>query len=333
MLLMSVHDEAELENKRARYGGCKWSAEQQHPPRTADDISTGLPSLMALLLRTRMQNKSAMEPLCLKESEIADIESVSKISRREIMLLLLNFASIVAEIYGENSASSAIVEGESGGFYIGIPVAWKGKGIRFIAHGLQAAIMNAWHQGEKKIRSVITLTPPCACCRQFLREVWMWNKVTVYCAEDGLKAFKTGKIKEGILNQSGLQLESVKTKLLNEAKRSLKIAKSQNNELLNVALDAADWSYAPYSRNNAGVAVKTKFGLIYPGRCIEVRDSVTGFLAIESALINLVLSGELISNVSEIFLVEARGTITQFSATQKMAQAIGNIPFRFMMTM
>ena len=77
--------------------------------------------------------------------------------------------------------------------------------------------------------------------------------------------------------------------------------------------------------------LKTKNGTVHQGRYVEVGNSIAGLLAIEAALVNLSLTGEKIEDVRNILLVETRGTVTQFSATQQLATAMGNVPFRFKM--
>jgi len=331
MLLTSVHDEIELEEKRAQFGGCKLSRNKQISAQAAEGILTGLSGSVVLLLHTYMRKNALRQPLCLTAKETNDIAAASKISHREIMFMLLNAASLIAAERNESSFGSAVVEGGSGALYAGIPVSWKSKDIKFVAHGPQSAVLNAWHQGETEIRNIVTETPLCVCCRQFLREIWTWEKIEILLAESGFETLKKGSITEGKFDLRGLKLAGIKARLMNELRRNLTLGKPQDNEMTNIALNAASDSYVPYSHNYAGVAIKTKNGHVHQGRCLEIHDSIAGLLAIESGLINLILGGDTVSDVAEVHLVEKRSAVTQFSATQKLAMAM-DVPFYYTIT-
>jgi len=331
MLLMTASDEAELENWRKHFGNCQLSAKKMRPQSKMEDVLPRLPNIMSLLIRTRLKAGGWLGPMCLSGEEITEILSASKMARREVMVLLLDVASAMAHVTGDGNHIGAILEAESGAMYVGAPVAWQGKGVKFSAHGVQTALMNAWHQDETKFRTLMVETPPCACCRQFLRETWDWGSIKIECAEDGPHSLKTGAIKEIEFDQKGLKIGGPKGRLMGEGKRGINIGKSDANELINKAAEAAAMSYAPYSKNFAGLALRTKRGSLHQGRYAECSASIAGVMAIESALINVVLSNESIADITDIVLIEMRGTVTQFSPTQKLAQALGGIPFRFLM--
>lgn len=332
MLLMSASDEAEVEGWRSRYGRCQLPAIKMRPQTTMQQALSNMPPIMALILRVHFRAGGWLGPLSLTREEVADITSATKMVTREIMVPLLGVASAMAQIPGEGNHIGAVVEGESGNLYVGAPYAWAGPGIKFSAHGVQTAILSAVHHGEKKLKTIMVESAPCACCRQFLRELHAWQGIKILYASDGPKSLQKGAIADIEFSSVGLRLDGVKERLLDEYPRQLALSKSDNNDLINIAADAASKAYAPYSQNNAGVAVKTKSGVVYEGRYIESRISIVGVTAIESALFNMIMCGDKFENIKEILLVETRGMVTQFSATQKLATALGSLPFRFMMT-
>lgn len=332
MLLMSTADEAELGSWRTKFGRCQLAPNKIRPQPKIQDVLDELPSIMALILRVHFRTAGWMGPLSLSKEEVADIGSAAKLVSREIMVHLLGVASAMAQTTGEGTHIGAVAEGESGTLYVGMPYAWSGNGIKFSAHGVQTAVLNAWHQGEKNLKNIIVEAPPCACCRQFLRELHNWNTIKIIHAVDGPKTLQNGALLDIPLDGAGLRVEGVKERLMDAKPRKLNLGKSEVNELMNLAAEAASLSYAPYSYNNAGVSIKTKRGVIHQGRYIESKTSIIGMLAIETALLNMIMSGDQIDNIKEIMLVETRGTVTQFSPTQRLAVAMGDVPFRFMMT-
>ncbi len=251
---------------------------------------------------------------------------------RQMMAALLDIASAMATAPGEGNHIGAILEGESGSLYIGAPIVWQGKGIKFSAHGVQTAVLSAWQQGETRLRALHGRDAALrVLSRKFLRETWNWSKLKIIHAADGPESYKTGAVTEIELGINGLKTDELKSRLMGEAQRGITLGKSDNNELINLAAEAASLAYAPYSKNYAGVAVRSKRGMVFQGRYAECGASIAGTLAIESALITMVLSGVGLGDITEVLLVETRGTVTQFSVTQKLLLAMGNIPFRFMM--
>jgi cytidine deaminase len=332
MLLMSAADDAELEGWRTKFGRCQLSPLKMRPQPTMQDVLSGLPSIMALILRVRFRAGGWAGPISLTKQEVEDIGSGNNLVPREIMVLLLGVASAMAQVTGNGDHIGAVVEGESGSLYVGAPYTWSTKEIKFSSHGVQTAVLNAWHQGEKKLTNLMVEAPPCGCCRQFLRELYNWNTLKILHASDGPKSLQKASITEIPFTSAGLRVAGVKERLMDSIPRKLAIGKSDANELINFAAEAASEAYAPYSGNSAGIALKTKRGVIYQGRYVESKTSIAGLLAVETAILNVIMSGETIDNIKEILLVETRGMVTQFSATQKLATAMGNVPFRFMMT-
>ncbi len=330
MLSMSAADEAELEAWRSRYGRCRLPSEKLRPQTSLETVLERLPPVMSLMLQARMRAGGWLGTMRLEASEVASIESSARMSRTELMVMLLDVASALAQGADPGEHIGAVVEGGSGALYIGAPLVWNVPPIKFSVHGVQAAVMSAWNRGESSISSIMVEVPPCACCRQFLRELNEWKTLKILQATDGPTSLEKGAIKPLALSMEGLRLAGIKARLMGEPKRNIAHAKSQH-DLIRQAAEAAAISYAPYSKNYAGAALRTKRGDTHRGCYIETRESVSGVLAVESALVDLALGGGSLHDVGEIILVEIRGAVTQFSATQRLAQAMGNVPFRFIM--
>ncbi|MFY9287518.1 MAG: cytidine deaminase [Alphaproteobacteria bacterium] len=331
MLMTSASDENELEHWRNQFGRCQLSNAKMRPQPKLADVLVKLPGILALIIRMRLKAGGWLGPLCITGEEINEIVAVTKMDKRQIMVLLLDVASALAQMPGEGNHIGAVLEGETDSLYIGAPITWQGKGAKFSAHGIQTAILSAWQFGEKRLRSMVVETPPCACCRQFVRETWNWNTLKIVHAPDGPESWAKGTVVDLPLSPTGLKLDDVKSRLMGEPQRGITLSKMEVSDMVNLAVESASLCYAPYSKNFAGIAVKTKKGMIFQGRYAECATSIAGILAIEAALINMFLCGVPYSDISEILLVETRGSVTQFSVTQKLATAMGSIPFRFMM--
>lgn len=327
MLSLSAADEAELEKWRSRHGRCRLPDERIRPRASLEDVFKKLPRVMALILRARLNARGWLGPLHLEAGEVTDIEAVAKISRPETMLLLLEVAAAMAQAPVEGEHIGAVLEGDNGALYVGPPYAWEGPGVKFSIHGVQAAMLNAWTHGEKQPRNLMVEVPPCACCRQFLRELWHWTTLRLHLAP---LPCRKETIKEIAMSVEGLRSDGVQGRFMREARRVISLNTPPTEELVHAAVEAAAYSYAPYSRNYAGIALKTNHGSVHKGRYAEIAASTPGLLAIESAIIDLIMSGGKLDQIAEITLVETKGSVSQFTATQKLVQAIGNVPFRFL---
>ncbi len=331
MLSMSAADETELQAWRTRHGQCRLPKDKMRPKQTLDIALERLPQAMALMLSARLKAGGWLGSLRLEPKEATEIEAVAGMSRHDLMVMLLDVASAMAQTEVEGEHIGAIAEASSGAIYVGSPLSWKNVPIQFSVHGIQAAVLNAWQHGEKKLTSLMVEVPPCACCRQFLRELHDWRNLRIIQAVDGPFSLKKGALKDMELDLKGVRLDNIKARLFDEPKNPVNAPKSNSNDLITKAGEAATISYAPYTHNFAGLALRTKRGDVHQGSYIETVESVAGILAVEAALVDLALSGSTLNDISEMVLVEVRGGVTQFSATQKLAMAMGNIPFRFLM--
>lgn len=330
MLMLSAADEVELERFRAQSGTCIRSIDDSIEIPSLTEALEHVPRLMALLIKARVRAGGWMGAVSLQPDEVEEIENNLKITRNDMMLALLDVAASLAHGVDKEKVSGAVVETLSGGLYIGTPVVWKGQGVRFSLHSVQTAMMNAWHSGENQIKRVLLDSPPCPCCRQFIRENWAWKGMKIMLRPKHVLAKRDATlILETPLSTDMLREEGIKTRMMGEPKRSIPLAKPETNELVLQAVDAASHSYAPYSTNYSGVALRTKRGTVHVGRYAETVESVAGVSPIEAALANLVLCGGQITDVAEIVLVETKGTASQFPSTNKVATAMGGIPFKY----
>ena len=100
--------------------------------------------------------------------------------------------------------------------------------------------------------------------------------------------------------------------------------------LTNVALQAANASYAPYSRGYAGVALKTSDGSIYSGGVAENVAFNPSMSPLEAAIVALTINGgKTYGDIVDAVLVETAESIaSQIDATRNVLAAITKVPLR-----
>eukprot|EP00051_Salpingoeca_urceolata_P035645 m.30759 g.30759 ORF g.30759 m.30759 type:complete len:400 (+) comp9544_c0_seq1:50-1249(+) len=85
--------------------------------------------------------------------------------------------------------------------------------------------------------------------------------------------------------------------------------------LVDVAVEATTYSYAPYSRSPCGVAVLTQDGHVFRGQYSENAACNPGLPAMQAALVGLVASGASMHNLSAVVLAQIAGAPLCHTAT------------------
>ncbi|RCL35223.1 MAG: cytidine deaminase [Puniceicoccaceae bacterium] len=156
----------------------------------------------------------------------------------------------------------AIAVGKSGKLYLGANMEFQGVPLSASLHAEQSAILNAWMHEEREVVALHVSETPCGHCRQFMRELSNLSNLKIHCKgqtfqiEDLLPgAFGENRKKgHGLLDSTITNLESVKT---NPHTRS------------QVAINAAQRSYAPYSQSPEGFVAQCLDGHFFSGRVAE----------------------------------------------------------------
>lgn len=207
-------------------------------------------------------------------------------------------------------------EKETGDLIIGGNLEFKGAPLGFTVHAEQFLFARAFHRGHSIESLALGKPTPCGHCRQFINEFMDGKNVHVF--NEAGHEFRIGD-----LLPFGFGPEQLKQKGIQPGKinNGLKLAKKSADGLTKAALEAANKSYAPYSKCPSGVALKTKTG-IFSGSYIENAAFNPSLSPLHSALINLVASGGKLSDIKEAVLVMAKGTIDQAPAAKTLLAAI-----------
>jgi cytidine deaminase len=205
-------------------------------------------------------------------------------------------------------AVGAIAVGASGHLYLGANLEFQGMPLHATLHAEQSAVLNAWMHNENEMVALYVSETPCGHCRQFLRELSNIDTLKVYVGAkihslDELlpHAFGEARAKgHGLLDSSPLALEAVKPNPNTSQQR---------------AINAAQRSYAPYSRSPEGFVLECLNGQFFSGR------------AAESAAFNPSVPGVL-SALNQRNLSSSRTVAISTATEAKLATAINNpLPF------
>ena len=197
-------------------------------------------------------------------SELKDPEFSGQINsvgmERVENLLKLATCFSVAPISGFYVGAIAI--GKSGKLYLGANIEFQGVPLSASLHAEQSAILNAWMHEEREVVELHVSETPCGHCRQFMRELSNPSTLKIHCKgqtyqiEDLLPlAFGENRQKgHGLLDSTGTNLEPEKTKPETQAQ---------------LAINAAQRSYTPYSHSPEGFVAQCLDGHSFCGRAAE----------------------------------------------------------------
>ena len=195
----------------------------------------------------------------LKDTDFSgQINSVTSARAKDLLELATCFS--VAPISG--FYVGAIAVGKSGKLYLGANMEFQGVPLSASLHAAQSAILNAWMHEEHEVVTLHVSETPCGHCRQFMRELSNSSALKIHCKgqtfqiEDLLPgAFGENRKKgHGLLDSTTTNLESIETKPKTQAQ---------------LAINAAQRSYAPYSQSPEGFVAQCLDGHFFSGSTAE----------------------------------------------------------------
>ena len=171
----------------------------------------------------------------------------------------------------------AIAVGDSGNLYFGANMEFAGVPLSASIHAEQSAVMNAWLHGEDRIQALHVSELPCGHCRQFLLE--LSNAATLPITIANKKYVLTDLIPHhfGVNREPGQGL-------LDSPKQELKSVQLLEKDQHRRALNAAEQSYTPHTKNKQGFIIGDVNGTLYEGRTAESAAFNPTVLAVTSAL-------------------------------------------------
>jgi cytidine deaminase len=218
----------------------------------------------------------------------------------------------------------AVARGVSGNLYFGANYEFPGQALSFTVHAEQAATMHAISFGETGIDLLAVSAAPCGYCRQFLNEL-----TTAFTLQITLPNTPTSSLKSLLPNAFGPTDLGIAAALMSPQSHNMTLD-PPIDDVTNAALNAANTSYAPYSRSYAGVALKTADGSIYAGSVAENAAFNPSMSPLEAAIVPLTINGgKTYGDIVDAVLVQAAGSkACQIDATRNVLVTITNVPLR-----
>lgn len=203
-------------------------------------------------------------------------------------------------------------------------------------HAEQAAVSNAWLEGETQLSALAVSKAPCGHCRQFLYEVVgssgdleliappqsanAFFKLSVgddhHFAHCILSTLLPSAFGPKDLGSDGLMLDaSAKSFTFKEGTTNEK-----DSEPVNRALMALNSSYAPYSQNYAGCSIELHSRDIYSGRYAENAAFNPSLSPFSAALSKVVFHEKEFSSddIKSVVLIETTSVVSQKLMTEQL---------------
>ncbi len=258
-------------------------------------------------------------------AEVAQFLRSSGMTVEQLMLALLPEAEKFARPQISNFFVGAVALGASGALYFGANYEFPGQALSFTVHGEQAATAHAISRGETGIEKLAVSAAPCGYCRQFLYELTTASKLEIILPNQ-----PTVLLTALIPDAFGPSDLGVTAALMSPQSHGMFLKQGDSDPVVKEALAAANSSYAPYTFDYAGVALKTRDGAIFTGSVAENAAFNPSMSPLEAAVVSLVISGgKSYDDIVDAVLVEAAGSkASQAAATRAVLAAISSVPLR-----
>jgi cytidine deaminase len=256
---------------------------------------------------------------------VAEFLASSGMTINELMLALIPQAQTFALAPISNFFVGAVAQGASGSLYFGANYEFVGQALSFTVHGEQAATAHAIANGETGMQRLAVSAAPCGYCRQFLYELNTAETLQILLPNTPATAL-TALLR----NAFGPGDLGVTAALMSPQAHGLMLPPGITDAVAEAALDAANRSYAPYTLDFAGVALKTADGGLFTGSVAENAAFNPSMSPLEAAVVSLVISGgKSYSDIVDAVLVEAAGSqASQLAVTRAVLESITSVQLR-----
>jgi cytidine deaminase len=258
-------------------------------------------------------------------AEVARFLRSSGMTVEQLMLALLPQAQTFAKPPISNFFVGAVALGTSGSIYFGANYEFPGQALSFTVHGEQAATAHAISCGETGLQKLAVSAAPCGYCRQFLYELTTASTLEIILPNEPA-VLLTALIPEAF----GPSDLGVTAALMSRQSHGMTLDSKDRDPVAQAALAAANASYAPYTFNYTGVALKTRDGAVFTGSVAENAAFNPSMSPMEAAVVSLVISGgKSYDDIDDAVLVEAAGSkASQAAATRAVLATVTSVPLR-----
>lgn len=270
------------------------------------------------VLGQKLQSLLPSTPFHIKAGRAKELADALEISVPQLMMELVPIArSYDVYIPVSNYIVGSCAMGLSGDLYLGMNLEFARQPLGQTVHSEQFATSNALLHGEKGLLALAVSAEPCGHCRQFLNEIQGGKDLTVFIPEKAPTPLSVLLPRDFGPHDLGIDAG-----LMASQCAPLQMDKIPG-ELVELALDAANKSYAPYSNSPSGVAIRLENGRTYQGWYAENAAFNPTLPPLQMAIIAAIAGGETPKDIAELALVEtANGIVTQEWNTKALLQAV-----------
>lgn len=221
----------------------------------------------------------------------------------QLMMALIPLAQSYSLAPISNFHVGVVVRGASGCLYTGANIEIPGQCLGFAVHAEQSALSNAYMHEEESVSALAVGGAPCGHCRQFIEEISPDGEIMILTP-------KAAPMRLSVLLPSAFSPSALGMKhgAFPIRESGLVLANTPSDPLAVAALDAARKSYAPYSKSQSGVAIRTSKDRIYRGSYIENVAFNPSLSPLQIALAQMLAGGDAYSAISAVTLVEVPGS-------------------------
>lgn len=256
-------------------------------------------------------------PFHISAGEADRLASELGVSKQQLMVELIPVARAYARPPISHYQVGAVGLGKSGDLYLGVNLEFDRQALNQTVHGEQFVTANAMAHGETGLEAIAVSAEPCGHCRQFLNELDGGGNLTVYIPEK-----QPIQLQELLPRSFGPADLGIQAGLLAQHSAPLALPEGAP-ELARQAAEVANTSYAPYSKNPSGVALRTADGATFRGAYAENAAFNPSLSPLQAALIQMVAAGRDYREIAEAALVEARDAqVSQIGNTRFLLEQI-----------
>ena len=218
----------------------------------------------------------------------------------------------------------SVVRGTSGNLYFGGNLEFPGMGLNMTIHGEQAAVVNARLHGETGIEALAVNGTPCGHCRQFLAEINNPQLNIIY--DDGSSKPLIEELPNAFMPT---KLGNIKG-MLDPINPTHELNLDSDDELTNGALQMARQSYAPYSNNLSGIAVRLSNGQVIAGPYLETAAFNPSLSPLQTVIVALSMRQQAWQDIEDAVLVEQGSSLNSHrQISQALLETLGDVQLRY----
>jgi cytidine deaminase len=215
----------------------------------------------------------------------------------------------------------AVGLGGSGAIYLGANIEFHASQLNQTIHAEQSVVIHAMAHSEARLAALAISAAPCGSCRQFLNELAEVDKLNIWLERDlpySLDEFLPASFGPHDLGVKGGLMELASNGLV-ATQRFGSLYQAQQ-----AALDAANRSYAPYTKAFGGCALILDDNSHWPGSYVENAAFNPSLTPSQTALISLVMAGRDPSHIQHVVVAQTEDSaVDHLSSARMMLASLG----------